>query len=58
MSPLGIFSIDDGEGNDNATNKQFDWSSEENKCAARVARTYEKLKLTSFRLNKFRLQNP
>ena len=24
---LGSFSIDDGDGNDNATNKQFDWSS-------------------------------
>ena len=44
MSPLGIFSIDDGEGNDNATNKQFDWSSEENKRAARVARTYEQVR--------------
>ena len=41
---LGSFSIDDGDGNDNATNKQFDWSSEENKRAARVARTYEQVR--------------
>ena len=26
---LGSFSIDDGNGNDNATNKEFDWPSEE-----------------------------
>ena len=26
---LGSFSIDDGDGNDNATNKKFDWSTEE-----------------------------
>ena len=38
-SLLGNFSIDDGDGNDNTTNKQFDWSSEENKRVARVART-------------------
>lgn len=37
----GSFSVDDGDGNDNATGKQFDWSSEENKRAARVARTYD-----------------
>lgn len=40
---LGSFSIDDGDGNDNATNKQFHWSSEENKRAACVARTYEQV---------------
>ena len=28
-SLLGSFSIDDGNGNDNATNKEFDWSSHE-----------------------------
>ena len=37
----GSFSIDDRDGNDKTTNKQFDWSSEENERAARVARTYE-----------------
>ena len=26
---LGSFSIDEGNGNDDATNKEFDWSSEE-----------------------------
>ena len=41
---LGSFSIDDGDGNDNATNKQFDWSSEENKRVARVARNYEQVR--------------
>ena len=35
----GSFSINDGEGNNNATNKQFNWSSEENKCA----HTYEQV---------------
>ena len=62
MSPLGIFSIDDGEGNDNATNKQFDWSSEENTCAARVARTYEKVhailcKTTTWNYNVYRSED-
>ena len=44
--PLGSFSIDDGDGNDNdnATNKQFNWSSEGNKLAAGVARTYEQIR--------------
>ena len=37
----GSFGIDDRDGNDKTTNKQFDWSSEENERAARVARTYE-----------------
>ena len=41
---LGSFSIDDEDGNDNATNKQFNWSSEENKRAARVARNYEQVR--------------
>ena len=41
---IGSFSIDDGDGNDNATNKQFDWSSEENKRVARVARNYEQVR--------------
>ena len=41
QSSLGSFSIDDGDGNDKTTNKQFDWSNEENKRDARVARTYE-----------------
>ena len=40
---LGSFSIDDGDGNDNTTNKQFDWSSEGNKRVARVARNYEQV---------------
>ena len=40
---IGSFSIDDGDGDDNATDKQFDWSSEENKRAARVARNYEQI---------------
>ena len=39
-SLIGRLSIDDGDGNDNATNKQFDWSREENKRAARVAHTH------------------
>ena len=41
---IGSFSIDDGDGNDNATNKQFDWSSEETKRVARVARNYEQVR--------------
>ena len=41
---VGSFSIDDGDGNCNATNKQFNWSSEENKRAARVARNYEQVR--------------
>ena len=41
---LGSFNIDDGDSNDNATNKQFHGSSEENKRAARVARTYEQVR--------------
>ena len=32
---VGSFSIDDGDGNCNVTNKQFNWSSEENKRAVR-----------------------
>ena len=39
---IGGFSID--EGDDNATNKQFDLSSEENKRAARGARSYEQIR--------------
>ena len=41
---LVSFSIDDGDGNDNATNKKLDWSSEETKRAARVARNYEQVR--------------
>ena len=41
---VGSFSIDEGDGNYNATNKQFHWSSKENKRAARVARTYEQVR--------------
>jgi len=41
---LGSFSIDDVEGNYYAPNKQFNWSSEENKRVARVARTYEQVR--------------
>ena len=41
---IGRLSIDDGDGNDNATNKQFDWSREENKRAARVAHTHEQVR--------------
>ena len=41
---LGSFNIDDGDSNDNAANKQFHGSSEENKRAARVARTYEQVR--------------
>ena len=44
LDVLGSFSIDDGDGNDNATNKQFNWSREENKRAARVARNYEQVR--------------
>ena len=29
LGTLGSFSIHDGNGNDNATNEEFDWSSEE-----------------------------
>ena len=41
---LGSFSIYDGDGNDSATNKQCDWSSEERKRVARVARNYEQVR--------------
>lgn len=41
---IGRLSINDGDGNDNATNKQFDWLREENKRAARVAHTHEQVR--------------
>ena len=59
---LVSFSIDDGDGNDNATNKQFDWSSEETKRAARVARNYEQVrailyKTTTWNYNVYRFDD-
>ena len=62
LQSLGSFSIDDGDGNYNATNKQFHWSSEENKRAARVARTYEQVrailcKTTTWNYNVYRFQD-
>ena len=59
---LGSFSIDDGDGNDNTTNKQFHWSSEENERAARVARTYEQVlailcKTTTWNYNVYRFDD-
>ena len=55
----GSFSIDDGDGNYNARNKQFDWSSEENK---RVVRTYEQVrailcKTTTWNYNVYRFDD-
>ena len=41
---LGSFTIDDRNSDDNAKNYEFDWSSEENKRAARAARTYEQVR--------------
>ena len=52
----GSLSIDDGEGNYNATNKQFNGSSEENKCAARAARSYEQVRGHPLQNNNVKLQ--
>ena len=59
---IGSFNIDDGDGNDSATNKQFDWSSEKNKRAARAARTYEQVrailcKTTTWNYNVYRFDD-
>ena len=42
-SLLGSFSINDGNGNDNPINWEFDWS-EEDKRDIRAARTYEEVR--------------
>ena len=53
---IGSLSIDDGDSNDNATNKQFDWSSEESKRAARVAHTNEQVRRHPLQNNNVKLQ--